>query len=183
MPLQLVAPPLAEPITLADAKAYLKIDTSDEDALISTLVTAARARAEWHTGRAFVAQSWILWLDCWREVVEIPLPPLVAVTSVTAYASDGTPSVLSASDYFVDAASQPGRVALACVPPADLRRRNALAIAFDAGYGAAASDVPAPIGQAILAIVADLHLHRGEGPATEPAAAQALLAPYRMFKL
>jgi uncharacterized phiE125 gp8 family phage protein len=183
MPLELVTPPALEPVTLADAKAYLKIDTPDEDALISTLITAARARAEWHTGRAFVAQSWILWLDGWREVVEIPLPPLRAVTAVTRYAGDGSASVLDPGDYFVDTASQPGRVALACVPPSDLRRRNALAIAFDAGYGDDADTVPAAVREAILAIVADLHLHRGEGPVTEPGAAQALLAPYKIFNL
>ena len=54
MSLTLVSPPAAEPVTLAEAKSHLKLDTSDEDTLIASLITAARARAEWHTGRALV---------------------------------------------------------------------------------------------------------------------------------
>ncbi|HWA91813.1 MAG TPA: head-tail connector protein [Rhizomicrobium sp.] len=177
MSLQLVTPPALEPVTLADAKAHLKVDTSDDDALIARLIPAARARAEWHTGRALIAQSWILWLDCWRPIVDIPLPPLVAVSAVTAYARDDTPNALT--PVLVDL---PGsRVLLD--PVTDLRCANALAIAFDAGYGDAAEDVPAALRAAILAIVAELYVHRGDGPAELSGTAQALLAPYRMFKL
>src|SRR6185503_18504563 len=86
MSLQLITPPLIEPVTLADAKLHLKVDTSDDDALIARLITAARASAEWHTGRALNTQGWILWLDCWPQcgVIEIPLSPLQRVSTVTA---------------------------------------------------------------------------------------------------
>src|ERR1700742_3808879 len=131
MSLQLTAPPAVEPVTLAEAKAHLKVDTGDADALIGTLVTAARARVEWHTGRALVTQSWILWRDCWASPVEIPLPPLQAVTAVTVYASDGAAGVVGPGAHTVDAASQPARVAFGCVPPMSLRTINAVAIAFD----------------------------------------------------
>ncbi|HEY0282981.1 MAG TPA: head-tail connector protein, partial [Rhizomicrobium sp.] len=84
MSLTLVTPPAAEPVTLAEAKAHLKVDTSADDALITSLIVAARARAEWHSGCAFVTQSWTLWLDAWPRngLVEIPLPPLQSVTQV-----------------------------------------------------------------------------------------------------
>jgi uncharacterized phiE125 gp8 family phage protein len=187
MPLQLITPPSLEPVTLDEAKAHLKVDTPDDDVLIATLITAARARAEWHMGRALVTQSWILWLDCWPGdgTAEIPLPPLRSVSAVTAYARDNTATVVDAQRYFIDTASAPGRVVFDCftAPAFDLRRRNALAIAFDAGYGGAADDVPAPIREAILEIAAELYVNRGDG-AEEPALiAQAMLAPYRIFKL
>lgn len=188
MPLQLITPPAIEPITLDEAKAHLKVDTSDDDALITRLIAAARARAEWHTGRAFVTQSWIFWLDEWPicGAVEIPLPPLQQVTAVTTYDRGDNAATLDPANYQVDAASQPGRLALknGVVPPvANLRSVNAIAIAFDAGYGAAASDVPAPLAEAILEIVAELYVHRGDGPEGLSLASQALLAPYRVFKL
>jgi uncharacterized phiE125 gp8 family phage protein len=183
MSLQLITPPALEPVTLDEAKAHLKVDTTDDDALITRLITTARVRAEWHTGRAFVTQSWILWNDCWAERVEIPLPPLQSVTSVSVCAPGGTVTVLDPSAYTVDAASQPARIAFSCIAPIALRAINAVAIAFDAGYGDAADNVPAPVREAILEAVAELYVHRGDGPEEISLCAQALLAPYRVFKL
>ena len=137
MSLSLNTPPAAEPVTLDDAKAHLKVDTTDDDALITSLISAARARAEWHTGRAFVTQSWTLWLDGWPGIIEIPLPPLQSVASVTAFALDDSATVLDAATYQVDTASSPARLTLKpnASPPVALRRINAIAIAFTAGYG------------------------------------------------
>lgn len=187
MSLQLISPPAAEPVTLDEAKAHLKVDTADDDALIGTLIAAARSRAEWHTGRAFLTQSWKLSLDAWPCAggIEIPLPPLQAVTSITTYALNDTATVLDPSLYQVDTASAPGRVALrfGVVPPVDLRRINAVEIAFTAGYGSAESDVPAPIREAILEFVANAYTNRGDTAGELPLDALALLAAYRVMKL
>ena len=184
MSLQLITPPAAEPVALAEAKAHLRIDTADEDALVATLITAARARAEWHTGRAFVTQSWVLRLDAWpREgVAEIPLPPLQAVSEVAVFSPDGIRTALAPVCYRIDSASEPGRVVLAEAPPSLLRRKDGVEIAFSAGYGEAAA-VPAAIREAILEIVADLYSHRGDEYGPVGLSGQALLAPYRIFKL
>jgi uncharacterized phiE125 gp8 family phage protein len=184
MSLTLVTPPATEPVTLAEAKAHLKVDTSADDALITSLIVAARARAEWHAGRAFVTQSWTLWLDAWPQngLVEIPLPPLQSVTEVTVYALDDTANVLDPSVYQLDAASAPARLLRKDEPCTDLRAVNGVEIAFTAGYGGA-STVPQAIKQAILQIVADLYTHRGDEADIVSSAAQALLAPYRIFRL
>jgi len=183
MSLQLITPPAAEPVSLADAKAHLKIDTADEDALIQTLITAARARAEWHTGRAFVTQSWVLRLDDWPRdgVAEIPLPPLAGVTQVAVTSPDGIRTVLDPAVYRVDTASAPGRLVFAAAPPS-LRQTDAVEIAFNAGYGDSAA-VPGAVKQAVLEIVADLYTHRGDEAGTVGLAGQALLSPYRIFRL
>ncbi|HVZ70429.1 MAG TPA: head-tail connector protein [Rhizomicrobium sp.] len=186
MPLQLITPPAIEPVTLAEAKAHLKVDVTGDDALIGALIAAARARAEWHTGRAFITQSWVLWLDNWpeRNCVEIPLPPSQAVTSFTIYATDDTATVLDASLYRVDISSGPARIALkSCALVAGLRPLNAVAIAFNAGYGDNASDVPQAIRTAILEIVAGLYTNRGDVAADPPQTAMAMLAPYRVMQL
>jgi uncharacterized phiE125 gp8 family phage protein len=184
MPLSLTTPPSGEPVTLADAKAYLKIDTSDDDALVTALITAARARAEWHTGRALMTQSWILWLDRWPDdgIVAIPLPPLRAVSAVTLYARDDTATLFDPARYAVDLAG--GRIALrqnAFLPPL-LRVIDAIAVSFSAGYGDA-PDVPQAHKTAILELVAFLYEHRGEAPADLPQDVQAMLAPYRVLKI
>jgi uncharacterized phiE125 gp8 family phage protein len=181
MSLQLTAPPAEEPVTLAQAKAWLRVESGgDEDALIAALIPAARARCEWHTGRAFVTQSWTLWLDAIGDgCITLPLPPLVSVQSVTLYGRDDAATVLDTNDYTVDV---PGGRVMIKSPHLNLRTRNAAAIAFTAGYGDA-GDVPPPICQAILQIVSSLYDHRGADTAPTPDAALALLAPYRVLKL
>jgi uncharacterized phiE125 gp8 family phage protein len=183
MSLQLLTPPQTEPVSLAEAKAHLKVDTSDEDALIATLITAARARAEWHTGRAFITQHWRHYFDVWplSDSAELLLPPLISVEDVTVTDANGTRTVLDPSSYRVDTASTPGRVIFA-TRPKSLRTRDCLEITFTAGYGEA-SAVPAAIKAAILAVIADLYTHRGDDDALVGRAGQALLAPYRVFKL
>jgi uncharacterized phiE125 gp8 family phage protein len=187
MSLELTTPPATEPVTLDEAKAHLRVDIADDDALITSLITAARARAEWHTGRAFVTQSWKLWLDGWpcNGIVEIPLPPLQSVASVTATALDDSAIVLDAATYQVDTTSSPARLTLKpnASPPVALRRINAVAIAFTAGYGDAGSDVPAPVHEAILKLVANFYVNRGDAAAVTPAEALALLTPYRTMRL
>ncbi len=185
MSLQLITPPAIEPVTLDEAKLHLKVDTGDDDALITRLISAARARAEWDTGRAFITQSWMLWRDCWPEngIVEIPLPPLQSVTAVTVYAPDGAATAIDPLNYTVDAASQPARLQFGCIPPITLRAVNAISIAFTAGYGDAADDVPDLLREAILEVVAELYVHRGDAPADLTLTIQALLAPYRIFNL
>jgi uncharacterized phiE125 gp8 family phage protein len=187
MSLQLVSPPTVEPVTLEDAKLHLKVDTPDDDALITRLIAAARARAEWHAGRALNTQSWILWLDCWPScgIFEIPLPPLQSVTSVTVYAPDDSPTVLDPATYQVDAASAPARLTPKSSQPApvNLRAINSIAVAFTAGYGDDATDVPAGLRAAILELIAFLYEHRGEAPAELPLDVLALLAPFRVFHL
>jgi uncharacterized phiE125 gp8 family phage protein len=187
MPLTLTTPPAIEPLTLAEAKAHLKIDVADDDAPIAAMIAAARARAEWHTGRALIAQGWTLHLDAWPcdGIVEIPLPPLQSVTSVTSYARDDTALTMDPSFYTVDTASAPARLALrlGVVPPVNLRAIDAVRIAFTAGYGDTEAAVPELLKQAIREIVAFLYENRGEAPAELPLAALALLEPYRVLKI
>ena len=46
MPLLLTTPPTAEPVALADVKAHLRLAITDDDAYITSLITAARRAIE-----------------------------------------------------------------------------------------------------------------------------------------
>ena len=61
----LIAVPTAEPVTLAEAKAWLRVDTTDEDATISTLIDSARENVEATTRLRLMAQGWRIVLDRW----------------------------------------------------------------------------------------------------------------------
>jgi uncharacterized phiE125 gp8 family phage protein len=187
MGFELITPPASEPVSLDEAKAHLRVDHDDEDALIARLVRTARETAERHTGRAFITQGWRLWRDCWpaSRTLEIPRPPLIAVSAVTAYGRSGAEIAVSSDAYIVDSASVPGRLVLkeTASLPVDLAEANAISVAFQAGYGANAADVPAAIRNAILSLVAHLYEARGNAPAEPPAQVSALLAPFRVSML
>mgnify|MGYP000303691236 CR=1 FL=1 len=185
--------PADEPVSLADAKAHLKVDDSNEDQLVQALVTAARAHLELATRRAFLTQSWSLFLDRWPEggTVALPFGPVQSVDAVRLHDEGGTATTLAGSEYVVDTVSLPARVARPGHdgwPGRATRALNGIEIMFTAGFGAAPGDVPAPLRQAILQLVAHWFEHREplafDGAAIEmPAAVKALIAPYRMVSL
>ena len=140
MALTLVTGPAAEPVTVEEARAHLRVDSTDEDAWLNAAIVAARQRAEAFLNRALVTQTWELWLDEWPgRVLELPLPPLVSVTHVKWYDRDGVEATVSSGDYVVDAVGTPGRVALKSAsawPAGELREVNGVVVRFVAGYGA-----------------------------------------------
>ena len=82
MRLKLITAPAAEPISLEGAKNHLKVDGAEDNALISALITTARQFAERDTKRAFITQTWKIYLDSVPTEIEIPKPPLQSVESI-----------------------------------------------------------------------------------------------------
>jgi uncharacterized phiE125 gp8 family phage protein len=159
MSLKLKTAPAEGAVTLVEAKDYLRISDTQDDLQITSLIHALTERAELWTGRAWIDQSWTLWLDSFpfrdngfAMQIEIPRPPLQSVTHLKTYDSAGVGSVLSDSAYLVDSVSVPGRIVLQeghSWPSGGLRSANAIEIEFTAGYGSA-SDVPSALREGIL---------------------------------
>jgi len=190
MALVLTSPPAIEPVTVAGAKAYLRIDTDDEDALVASLILTSRLHVEAALGLAFVTQGWRLQLDHWPgDVVPIPLRPVASIVSIEVLALDGTPATVAPSEYLLDAASVPPRlVSVGTGWPAPGRKAAGIEIDFTAGYGPSAADVPEPIRQAILLLTAHWYEHRdpieiGSAATAIPASVSDLLSPFRVKRL
>jgi len=187
MTLTLLTGPAEEPVSLAEARAHLKLDATEEDALLTALLTAARATLEAETRRAFVMQSWRLTLDDWPPVpIELPLAPVASVTAVKVAALSGAMLPLDPAFYEVYAGGEPARIAVknGQAWPMPATRLAGIAIDFTGGYGAAA-DVPMPLRQAILMLAAHWFEHRepvGDG-AKLPRTVSALVKPYRRLRL
>jgi len=82
MRLKLITAPDIEPVTLDEAKNHLKIDSSEDNSLISALIVTARQLAEKETNRAFITQTWEMYLDEVGNEIEIPKPPLQSIVSI-----------------------------------------------------------------------------------------------------
>jgi len=162
----LTTPPAVEPVSLAEAKAHLRIGHADEDAMISGLIIAARRHAEAHTGLALISQGWSHFRDDWPEggVVELPLSPLIAVTQVKTWGEDDVAAIIDPAHYYTDWISRPARLLLrgSRVWARPGRIGNGIEILLTVGFGATAADVPAELRQAILDLVAHWHAQRGD---------------------
>lgn len=192
MGLILTAGPAVEPVSLTEAKAHCRVDIADDDTLIGNLIKAARLYVEsvCRPRRALISQSWKLFLDAWPagDMLELAVAPLVSVTSLIYTDQNGVATTWSATNYQVDALSEPGRLRLKSGeswPSVTLRELNGLEITFAAGYGAASTAVPEGFRQAILLLVGNWYENRETQvmagvPKSLAFAVDALLAPWRM---
>lgn len=176
--------PAVEPVTLAEAKAHLRVDTSDDDAYIGTLITAARQWCEEYLDRTLVNTQWTMRLDSFPYEIELPRPPIASSGTVTAVTltytlGDESTATLSSSAYRVDRHSTPGvvRQLRSGTWPANLDDYNAVTVTWWAGYGASGSSVPQGVKNAMLLYIHELYEKRGA--AEPPAAAKVLLDAFR----
>jgi hypothetical protein len=170
----ITTPPASDPVTLDEAKAFAKVDGTDEDALITSLITAAATFAEQYLRRSLVSQTLKLTLDmgmsaAYRalpegtfeiplsafygglpDVIELTRGPVQSVSSVVTYDTSNAPATFSTDNYRVDTAG--GRVHLneTATWPSPLRQFAAAEITYVAGYGDTAASVPQPIRTGIL---------------------------------
>ena len=189
-----VAPPV-EPITPEEAKAHCRIEHTDDDALVTALIVSARQSVEDFTNRALINQTWKQFFDaCELPFVkrEIKLRKLSvnSITSVKAYAVDDTATVMASTDY----AKSGDRVVLKEGKswPSYGREFDCVEIEYVAGYGAAGANVPAPVRQAILMLVAHYYENREAGgdPVVKeafdfevPFGVRAILMPFRVYQI
>lgn len=135
MSVKVVVEPADEPVTLAEAKAYLKVEVSDDDALIGVLITAARKACEAHTQRSLAAKTYELALDEFPAEFELPYPPALAVVSLKYIDESGVEQTLDQSAYALDDASEPGWVlpAFGTDWPSTRAVANAVKLRYTAG--------------------------------------------------
>ena len=212
--LTLSTAPSTEPISTTEAKSHLRVDVSDDDTLIGTIVTSARRACEAHTNRALITQTWTMFMDffpfggadatLWEGVreapetilggqaryIEIPKSPLASITSIKTYDDDNAASTFASSNYFVDVATEPGRVALRSGQswPTPTRVINGVEVIFVAGYGTSGSKVPDDLLRGMYLLIGHLYENRehvvvGTIVADLPFSVQSFWDPKRIINL
>lgn len=191
MGLKLLSGPAAEPVSIDEVKAHLRVDGNSEDALIASLLLTSRLHIEAALGLALMTQHWQLVMDVWpvATTVKIGIAPVQAINEIRVLDRDGASTVVPSSSYALEATGRPARI----VPkdqawPMPGRKAGGIHIDFVAGFGSAADAVPSPIRQALLLLVTHWYEHRDPieigAPATAvPQAVSHLLHPYRPVRV
>ena len=169
--------PASEPITLTDAKNYLRIDHDADDDLIASLISSVRQEAEEYTARSFISHGRrLIYEECAPEEIILPMGPVLAITSVSTYNIVGdTTTVIDGADYYL----APGFDRL-CFGGALYADR--ITVDYTAGYGANASDVPHTLKLGLkIALAARYYDREGKAPLPDGAKkAYAIFKPVRI---
>jgi uncharacterized phiE125 gp8 family phage protein len=183
-PVRTVAP-TEDPVTLAEAKAHLRVDGDDEDDLIAVLISAATSELDGWTGilgRALVTQTWTQGFDAFADKLRLPMPA-ATVSSVTYVDTNGDTQTLASDQYTLrqDALGSYVERAFDVSWPSIRSHTQSVIVTFTCG--ADADDVPAPLKAAILLRIGDLYANReaavsGDAVTVNPTI-HALVAPYR----
>ena len=211
--LTLTTAPAELPVTLDQVKLQSNLDDTfvADDALIIGYARSATSQAELFTGRVLITQTWTAFYDAWPSrarlddeplgegwhvgpetlldspgrFLELPKPPLQSVVHIKTYDDSDVATTFAASNYFVDTASVPGRIALrkSVAAPVTTRTANGLEIQFVAGYGDNFADVEQSIRDGILQMTAFLYENRGDCPPDKAATASGAAVMWQPFAL
>lgn len=164
--IRVVDPPVGEPLDLDAVKAHLRVDFSDEDAMILGYISAARELIENECSRALMTQTVELGLDdfpCYEDRIRLPRGQLQAIQSFTYTDVDSvTHTMVAGTNYRLNQYSEPAEVVLpfnAVWPSVMLDTAAPVIIRFTCGY-VSADDVPVKVKQAMLMLIGDWYVNR-----------------------
>jgi uncharacterized phiE125 gp8 family phage protein len=187
----LLTSPAAEPVSLAAAKSYLRVEHDADDDIISGLISAARLQVEAQTRRALITQTWRLRRDAWPADGRLSvLPaPLRDVVAARIFDAAGSPHAIDLQGFTTDTAAAPAVIGF--VPwslPVPGRSLAGIEIDLEVGYGDEPDEVPQPLRRAIELLVAHWYENRGliavgQSVAVLPTTVAAMIAPYRVLSL
>jgi uncharacterized phiE125 gp8 family phage protein len=172
-----VTAPASEPLTLAEAKLYLRIDSHHEDTLLTDLIVAVRMIGESWMRCSLLSQTWMLAYDYGiPESIWLPMGPVSSLISVVIVNQDTTTVTIDPGTYWLGAAQN---AMVMAGPLLGFKIR----ITYNTGYGDAAA-IPRPIKQGLLAHLATMYDSRGEtGEVALPEQSVALYMPFREVRL
>jgi uncharacterized phiE125 gp8 family phage protein len=191
-----------EPVTLADAKEYLKVESAEtaDDNLITDIIKVARNWCEAFTARALITQTWKLSLDAFpgvdlnhnpRAQITLPKGNTLSVTAFTYVDGDGVAQDMvgvSPLPYALSTEADSGGIlepAYGEAWPGIQDVMDAIQITYTAGYGPNASDMPEQLRMAVKWKMADLYDNRGDADISGAKAnvAESLARPYRLERI
>ncbi|MEL6817444.1 MAG: head-tail connector protein [Pseudomonadota bacterium] len=183
----LVTPPAVAPITLAEAKAHLRITHDEEDGLIEDLIGTATRFLNDNDGVCAVRQTWRYYVDDVASVHSVHRYPVIGINSATAFDRDGNASLLEPDLMELEAKKRPAEL---CFDTAAIKdaAANGAEVDIEFGFGDTPLEVPDTLKRALLVLVAHWYAFRADvapkdQPVSIPDQYKRLVASFRMIGL
>lgn len=182
--------PATTAISLAEAKAFLRVDSDydDDNSYITSLIGVATNVVEQFTRRRLITQTYNIYYDEFPPYMDLQVGNVASVTHVKYYDTNNTLQTLDTSEYDVDIRVKPGRIYQAEDGnfPDTYERANSVEVEFV--VGSAASDVEDAIKQAMYIVIGRYYENRqdvvmGTQVNELPLMVEHLLTPYRLLEL
>ncbi len=174
--LKLITAPASEPLSVAEAKLFLRIEHTADDALVTRAIAASREAAEQYLRSALLPQIWEYTVaNPYRCEVRLPFGPAQSITSIVATDSAGEENTLDSDTYKL---SVDGSMVLFVNTPSSEK----IAIRYSASVASDAATLPALIKQGMLHHIAAM-LEQREGIVPLPMQSIACYMPYRKMSL
>ncbi|GLQ20356.1 phage head-tail connector protein [Algimonas porphyrae] len=159
-----ISDPVCEPILLADTKTFLRLDTDDHDSFLKYAIAEHRDALEKHLG--IVMGNRHCGVEGYVDgEARLPHWPISQVESVKVDLEPDTAAT-------IDMGARPCTISV--------KGTGVVTVRYTAGYGTCPSDIPAPLRQAMLLLVARAYERRCSAPAVMPLMVDALTMPYRV---
>lgn len=152
------------PVSLEDMKSYLKVSTTANDDLITSLIQTASDCFEAMAGIVLIEKEFTTKRDVF-DCYKLRRRPLQSDTVVIKYLdTDSAEQTVSSADYYFYEENVYTNIVFKSdfSYPAIDDRLQAISIVFTAGYGATSEDIPADIQTAIKQHVAAMYENRGD---------------------
>lgn len=155
---ELIDAPAITPVTVAEVKEQLRVEHTDDDALITRLIAAAVAYTDvkGSLGHAMISQKWGQWVGANpSQSVRLILGPVIQVNAVKYYDVDNVLQTDTLSNYEVIGTSFSSYVSPASgfAWPVTAQRPDAIRMEYTIGYGGATTDVPETIRHALMLLI------------------------------
>lgn len=190
--------PATQVVTTAELKAQLRIDTSDEDVLLATYISAATQMAEHYCNRHFITAKYKLWFNELPNCFSLYYPdckfnyPVGADSGKDGLhylaASGSTYTLFANTNWYSNQNINPCQVKMTTTPSdaistSDLNGTTdgVYYFQFHTGIADAAASIPDAIKQAIKLIAADMYYFREDRKRAFPMASEILLQPYKCY--
>lgn len=152
-----VVDPVTLPVTLAETKQHLRVDHTDDDAMIQLYLDAAINHLDGASGwlaRALVEQTWAETFSSFARCLRLAVAPVAAIVSVIYLDADAVEQTVSPDEYSLSGAELVFDTDYAF--PTINAEPNSLTVTYEAGEAIA----PAAVRAAILLMVGDMYANR-----------------------